>query len=437
VQKPIFFVSPSVKRLVANSGWNVLGIGAGRMLNLLAMVLVARELGLHDFGYFAFIQSTIGTLGIFAGASLGATAIRFVSLYLKTDPEKTGRVIGLVFVTSGILTATMAAIALASAGLMARSLTDTPSDTLVFSFSVAALTLVLMSLRGVQDALLSGFNSYREAAMLKLIEGAAVVLCVPTLAARFGLIGAVSGMAIALVVPLLFGLPRVRSRIRLYAIRVSWRGMRSELPILFGFSLPAFISSTISMPVTWLGLYLLSQQSDGIGQIALFNAAYQWYGPLIFLPMMINSAGIPVLVKLWASGRQKEFRRIMLLLLTAGAMIPGTAALAIFFMREAIMAAYGSDFLPGVAPLLILIAAAPLAAMARLCGTALESMNCAWLVLRGSAIWAAAFLSCAIYLVPANGAVGLAVGFCVGAVAQFLYMLIKVVELLKNSEKSM
>lgn len=45
--------------------------------------------------------------------------------------------------------------------------------------------------------------------------------------------------------------------------------------------------------------------------ITSYNAAYQWHGLMVFIPMNLMSMSITVLVQEWEAGRKERFRAIL------------------------------------------------------------------------------------------------------------------------------
>lgn len=415
-----FLNSSLLFRLLRNGFWGVLGAGVGRVLNLVAMILLARQIGIVQFGYFALIQATLGVFGVFAGAGIGSTATRFISHFRLTDPNRTGRILGMVQTLSFGLVLIALLVLVGFADPIAQSLeTDDGTDLRLAVIAGAAL-LSVSSMRSVQDAILAGFESFRDMAFLKLTEGLAIVIIMPWLAAAYGIEGALAGMAIASGLSLLIGAALVLCKLRAAAIRVNWAGMLHESGILISYSLPSVLSQLMGAPVIWFGIWLLSRQPEGVADTALYNAAYQWHGPLIFVPMILTSVSMPVLVQLWTSDERGRFLKLLALLLLAAVFLSGLPALLVALLREPIMLSYGSGFLSGQNILVLLALAAPVHTLANMGTTALQSMNRAWLVLATSGLWAAVFAFLCSILIPNLGALGLATSFLGAYAAQAL-----------------
>ena len=74
------------KALLKNMSWLTLVSGVERVAAVLQTVLVARALGITDYGVYGLIFGTIGLAASITGLQLGLTATVFVARY--RDSEK-------------------------------------------------------------------------------------------------------------------------------------------------------------------------------------------------------------------------------------------------------------------------------------------------------------------------------------------------------------
>lgn len=397
--------------LFRNGIWGVGGSGVGRILNLVAMVLLARQLGLVQFGYFGLVQATLGMFGVLAGASIGSTATRFIAQYRNQDPARASRILGMVQLLSLGLAGGVMMLVAGLSGWIASLLETGDGTDLQGPVIAGGVLMAVNSMRSVQDSTLGGFEAFRDIALLKLAEGLGILLFMPWMAMSYGVAGALAGMALATGIVLAGGAVLVLRRLRHAEIRIDWRGIRHESRILSSYSLPSLMTHFLGTPVLWFGIWWLSRQPEGVAGSALYNAAYQWHGPLIFVPMVLSTVGMPMLVRLWTGSDRRGFLKLFGVLALAAIALTGLPALVVVFLKESVMLGYGAEFLAGQTALILLVAAAPAHSLANIGLAALQSMNRAWLGLSTIVLWAAAFLSLAWLLVPALGAAGLAAAF--------------------------
>lgn len=397
------------RRILLGSFWTVLGTGTGRVLNLMAMIFAARLLGAEGFGGFGLVQSTLGLFGMFAGAALGATATRFIAATHRTDPGRTGRVIGLV-TCSALVSAVLFGVAIiALAPWLARVVLEVPD--LMLAVGLGAGLVGMGVLRGVQDATLAGFEAFRRVAILRFVEGAAALALIPLLVARFGPAGGIAALALGLGIAFLAGMHFVRSELRDNGVVPRWRGALAEWRLLRDFSVPSLLANSVATPVLWVCMLMLSRTPEGLAGVGIYNAAYQWHGPLVFVPMAIASVSLPILAQSWELGDRAAFLRLffrMLGLASATALVP---ALIVTGVSPAIMAAYGEGFETSSMVLVLLALAGPLHVAGNIATVAIQSMNCAWLLPVTHVVWGVNLLVVASFAIVSQGAEGLAVAF--------------------------
>jgi O-antigen/teichoic acid export membrane protein len=395
------------------------------------MILLARIVGQTRFGEFGMIQATLGVAGMVAGFDLGATASRFIAQHGKTDPARAGRIIALLTLVGWALAFMAAIVLLLAAAWIARDLLH--AGHLEPAIAAGTVLMVVTAIRGLQSGTLVGLERFDVVAKLNVLEGIAACVGLACLSWWFGIEGALLGMALGSFLAWVVGSVVARRILRKYDIRNSLRGCWREKSILLRFGLPSFLAGMIAPPVLWYCMMRVVQRVNGYEDLALYNAAYQWHGPLVFLPTILVSVSAPVLVQEWARGSLQQFRFIFIL--NAG-FIFGASIVPIVLiasLSESIMRWYGSAFAAGWQLLILLAFAAPLHAMAKLASMALLGMNRAWSVLGANLIWGATMLALSSLLIPDWGAMGLAASF---VAAYFLSMLAMTTPVLRSLRRA-
>ena len=401
--------SSMAKRLARGSLWSLVGSATSRLLVLLAMILVARVLGQEAFGELGLIQSTLGVFGLMAGIGLGGTGTRFVAQYAKTDPDRAGRIIALVL-SASMVTILVAALALiATSGPIARSVLG--AEHLQTALISGAVLMAATALRGIQGGVLAGLEKFDLIAKLNMLDGALSLAAMVLLAKVMGVQGALLGLALSATLVWVAGRVLLMRELEHRSIQLRYRGCLADWPILTGYTLPSFLANVVATPVLWFAMTLVANSEHGFAALGLYNAAYQWHGPMIFLPLILTSVSIPVLVQEWESGRRDRFRSVTLWIcgLTLAVALPPAALVAL--LSPWIMGLYGPGFLEGWLLLVLLVAAAPLHAIAKIASGALLGMNRAWRVLAINLAWGITLLALTVWLLPTHGVVGLAIAF--------------------------
>jgi O-antigen/teichoic acid export membrane protein len=406
--------SPVARRIASGSIWGLWGSVISRVLALGSMIVLARILGPQAFGQFGLVQSTIGVAGLMAGIGFGTTATRFIASHAR-ERERIGRIIGLLnqltctVLTLAVLLVLWFAPAVANGALHSQHLQR--------ALWIGSALLTANVLRGVQSGILAGLERFDRIAHLNIVEGIASCALVPPLGYLGGLEGGIAGLAIGSLLAWLIG-ERMKSLLLANAgVRVSYRGAWRDWRILTGYSLPSLLANLVATPVLWYSMTMLARAPGGYEALGLYNAAYQWQGPLIFLPMIIMSSSIPVLVQEWEHGSRANFRRTttwIALITLAATLAP---AVVVALSAKPVMSFYGRAFAGGWSVLVVLVLAAPLHALTRVASGALYGMNRAWRVFASNLTWGVLLIATATLLIPAQGALGLAVAFLIAYAA--------------------
>ena len=404
-----FTASSIAKRLARGSFYSLFGSASARILALVAMILVARVLGRVSFGELGLIQSTLGVAGLMAGMGLGETATRFVAKYARSDPHRAGRVIALVTSVS-IGTVLLATIVLISAsGLIAGAVLNVAQ--LQSALEFGSLLMAATAFRGIQGGVFAGLEKFDTLAKLNILDGVVSLIAMVLLAQLMGVEGAVLGLASGAIVVWLVGHALLIKELRRSGIPVRYRGCGADWRILTGYSLPSLMADLVATPVLWFAMTLVARSVQGLAGLGLYNAAYQWLGPIVFIPMTLMSVSIPVLVQEWEAGRKERFRAVTLWICGLMLTLSVPPAVVAAFLSPWIMSLYGPGFREGWMILVLLLAAAPLLALSKIASCALLGMNRAWWVLGFNLGWGATLLAVTAWLIPTRGAMGLAIAF--------------------------
>jgi O-antigen/teichoic acid export membrane protein len=401
--------SSIARRLARGSLWSLFGSAAARILVLVAMILVARVLGQVSFGELGLIQSTLGMAGLMAGMGLGETATRFVAKYATSDPLRAGRVIALVMSISVGTVVLTAVVVISLSGLIAGAMLNAPH--LQSALEWGSLLMAATAFRGIQGGVFAGLEKFDALAKLNILDGLVSLITMVLLAQIMGVQGAVLGLALGTIMVWLVGRILLMKELSTRGIAVRYRGCGADWRILTGYSLPSLLASLVATPVLWFAMTLVARSGQGFAGLGLYNAAYQWHGPMVFIPMILLSVSIPVLVQEWEAGREERFRAVTLWMCGLMLALSLPPAVVAALLSPWIMSLYGPEFREGWTVLILLLAAAPLHALAKIASGALLGMNRAWWVLGVNLGWGATLLAVTAWLVPTRGVLGLAIAF--------------------------
>jgi len=401
---------PLRARFARGAFWAILGTVISQGLLLASSVVVARFLGRQGFGELGIVRATVGMFSILAGLRLGLTATKHIAEFRTSDPARAGRVVALSSVAVTTAAALGAGLLLVVSPYLATHTMQAPHLTGVLMISAGLL--FCNALTGVQQGVLAGLEAFKAIAKVSVIRG---VLGFPLMIAGvyfWGLPGVMAGLVASNAAACLINHAALRRETRKAGIHVTCRGIRRELPILWTFSLPAFLSAALVAPVMWLAGTMLVRQPNGYAQMGLFEAASRWGKMLLILPGLLGSVAMPILSERLGAADGTQMRRTLRisLLTNAALVIPLAALLAA--LSPWVMSLYGTEFAAGWPILMLVLGAAVLIALQTSAGQIITATGRMWTGAAMNFGWAFILLvSCRLLFDAGWGGFGLAVAY--------------------------
>jgi len=382
------------------------GAVISRGLMLVASILVARMLGKTGFGELGMIQSTVGMFGVFAGFGLGLTATKHVAEFRRSDPERTGRIIGLSEM-----------VAMATGGLMSISLFvfapwlaahTINAPHLAGVLRIGAVILFLSALNGAQTGALSGFEAFKTIAYVNLFVG---LMSFPILVGGVyfgGLTGAVWALVLNLGINWLLNHLALRREARRFGIPFTFKACGREWPILWKFSLPAVLAGTIGGPVLWASNAILANRPDGYAEIGVYNAVLRFKQAPEMVLIMLMAPLLPMLSECFGKGDTRSYNKMLSNAFTLSFCIIVPVSLIQTAVPALTLLPYGREFQGHANVVQWLMLHAVLVGLFQPFGSVLASMNRMWFAVAYNVAWGIAFVALTLLLVPRYGAAGLA-----------------------------
>ncbi len=387
--------------------WSVAGAVISRALLLVASIVIARILGRDVYGEFGIIRSTVEMFLIFAGFSLGMTAVKYVAEYKEVDPDRTGRIIAFSILFAGVTGLLVMIGILIFAPLIASNSINAPH--LAGELRIGAVILFINALNGALIGALTGFEAFKAIAKVNLQAG---LISFPLFIGGvyyFGLQGAVWALAASMAVNLLLNHLALRDKTAQYSIPFSFKGCLKEKGILWSFSIPATLSGIMVSPVLWICNALLVNQPDGYGQMGIFNAVNQWRAAILFVPGMISQIVLPMLTNLNSSKDVHIYWKFFKYNIVINSVVALLVALPISGLSKVIMRTYGAGFEDGKWVLILITFSTVLIAVNNVIGQLIASKGKMWIGFFLNSLWAIVFLILSFSLISRGlGAVGLA-----------------------------
>jgi hypothetical protein len=245
-------------------------------------------MGPSHYGELGVIQSSVDFFGTFAGFGLSLTATKHIAEFRTKDPQRAGRILALSTATAAVTGVVVAIALFVLAPWLAVHTLAAPQ--LTSALRIGAALLFFAAITGAQSGALYGFEAFQVSARVQAIVG---LLNVPCMIGGYligGLQGILWGMVAARMGEWALKHAAVRREARRAQMPIEYRESRRELPVLWKFSLPALLSGALVAPVYWICSAILVNRPNGYAEMGVFNAANQWYGALLFLPVTLGTS---------------------------------------------------------------------------------------------------------------------------------------------------
>ncbi len=396
------------RRFVKGALWSVAAAVVSQGMRFLSFVIVARILGRIVFGELGMIQHTVSMFGVFAGLGLGLTATKHVAEFRSVDPARAGRIIALSSVVALISGGLVSIAVFMASPYLAQHVINAPN--LRMELWIGCGLLFFNTLIGAQVGCLAGFEAFKTIARVGLFYGLLNLLLVVLGVHFWGLSGAITGMVCAMAGSCTAHHFALRKEAKKAGIAISYRGIRSEMPVLWGFSLPAFLSNAMVGPVVWGANALLSNEVDGYDELGIFIAATQVQMALKLAGSKVGAALLPILASRDAK-KSVTFNRANILI---SWLIGVTVAVPLICFSEVMGLVFGSQYADVTARRTFVLAMfyACIMLYKQGLGRVLVANSLLWWSCLSNGMWAVVLLGSAWFL-KGFGAVGLAGAFMI------------------------
>ncbi|WP_291993486.1 oligosaccharide flippase family protein [Candidatus Accumulibacter sp. ACC003] len=343
------------ERLLSGFALNFLSAVALQGSVLLTAIVLARLLGLEDFGIYAVLVSTVM---ISAGIAQGATGLvgtKFVGELMHTDPGQIARILRMCALMAGSMGLLMALLLFVLAPTIAADVLAKPQVEPFLRWVSAAI--VLQVLVTYQYGALQGFGAFRQMSVAGIVAGLAHLGCSVAGAWFGGLTGAAIGFVAASAVRALVFTVTLRGVCRQHAVpaatAISWDDWRR----FSHFALPASLASYVTLPCLWGVTALVARQPDGLAWVALFSVAHQVRLAAIQMPALLNAVSFSALSRLKGQGERGGFRQVFWTNMIVSVCFTSALVAVLALFSKEILGLYGAQFVQGSPVLLVMLLA--------------------------------------------------------------------------------
>jgi O-antigen/teichoic acid export membrane protein len=395
------------RRFATGAWWSLVGAGSARGITLLAGLIAGRMLGPSGFGEFGLIQSTHAVFGAFAGLGLGTATAKLIAENRDSAPARAGGVIAIASMMSLGAGLIMALLLFGLSPWLAAHTLAAPH--LTPDLRVATGLLLFGAVNGAQSGSLAGLEAFRTIATLSALRASVGAAGMLVGLHYHGVSGGVLGLVLGEFASALLSQFLVHRECAQHGVRLHWKTWRLDIRRLWALGLPALLGSIATMPALWAAKVWLVNQPNGYSQAGIFDAANRWALVILFLPSAIAPVQLPMLASMWSAGDNSGYRRLVQVNAAVAAAICIVPGIVLASLSAQVMAIYGPAFHPGRVTLAILSLSAVAVAMNTVLGNALIGAGRIWHRCLFDYLLASILAGLAWWLIPLQGAAGLAV----------------------------
>lgn len=403
-----------LSRLLTGTLWNGVSLALNQGGTFLGSVLVARMLGQVAFGQYAIVLSTLISVAVLSQTGLAYAATKYIAEFRSVDKERTGRIVSLCAFLGPALAAIFAVSMAIAAPFVAGPVLG--SKSLAVPLAAGAIFVLAYASNSYQVGALTGLERYRALVAPAAVCTLVTIALIAAGAKSAGVTGAIVGLSIATAIRWYLHQRALKREFRDAGIAVSSQGMWRELPLLYGFALPATLSGYLMIPALWITNAWLVRQPQGYAHLAQFAAAQTLRLMVMFVPLLLNQVGLSVLNNTRRGGTAESYASVHRM--NRAALTGSTAAFAVLVgaCGHYVLRVFGSDFAGGGDTVLwILLASAVVESAFLGAYQVIQAVGRMWTSLLAIAIpWQVAFVASAFFLIPRFAAAGLAAAYLAG-----------------------
>lgn len=415
--------SDIAQRMAAGAFWSFTGATVSKLLVLGAGIFCAHILGKVDYGKFGMVKSTLGMFLVLGSMGIGLTATKYIAEYRKSDKE---HVCSIYLLTNGfamLLALVVAILVLLFSEALAANVLQAPE--LSQPIKISSLVLLFTILNTAQDATLAGFESFKYIALSTFLCSVMESVGMVVMGYYYGVMGAVIGYGSGFILKAIVNKLLINKDLKRHGIKIRFTDFRkSDLHLLYTYTLPAALSTLLAAPTFWIVRTMLARDS-GFGELAIYDVADQWKLILLFIPGTISQIILPIMSSL-EKDNKRRFWKVLHTNMLLNAAITTILTILILLFCNYIMNLYGKGFDEPM-PLIILAFSTIFTSISTVLGISISSLAKMWTWLGVNLAWAVTtIIATYIFLSMGYQATGVAIailiGYAVQAIIQYFYL---------------
>ena len=188
-----------------NATWFTALSAFERVIAVVQTVIIARVLGITEYGVYGFLFGTIGFVASVVGLQMGLTATVYVARYRGTEKAKASAVITIVGRFGWAVGAVFVVLAAPFSPALATFFLGSGQYQLPMALGIVFVGATIVS--GIQEGVAQGFEIFRSLAKIKIFSSLLTLAAIAPMASYFGLVGVLAAVLGGVVVVTSFRYP--------------------------------------------------------------------------------------------------------------------------------------------------------------------------------------------------------------------------------------
>lgn len=420
------------ERLLSGAFWNMLATIASKGFTVFAGIIVARLLGAELYGEVGMVQSSATMFQVLAVCGIGLTCSKYVAELKKSDPYSAGEVIGFSLVFSVLFGIVIAGVFFILSPFLAGCILN--KESIVLLLRMSSVLLFLGALNGVQTGILSGFEAFRSQSVVNFFSGLITFLCIVLAAYAWKTAGVILGMIAGGISQCCFNIYTIKKFLVKYKIKITMRYFRNQFVLIYKFSIPAMMSGLIYWVSIWIGNAMLVNQHDGYTQLGIYNAGYQWFSIILFLPSILTGAILPIMSERKGAKDFSTMRNVLFFSIKSSFFFVFPVCIIFSILSPYIMKMYGEGFEAHWDVLVLILVMALFTCVQNMMSNTFAVVEKMWLNFSLNFAWGVLYIFLIVILLRNGlGAIGLALAGLFASIVRFALTVIFSFKVLKSA----
>lgn len=396
-----FINTDSKKRFFDAILFGIGGAVISKGLLMLFNIIIARMLGEVKYGVYSIINNTVQTFTVFAGAGIGVTLTRFVSLYREKDKNMVGIVIKTLLIFNSILSIAVALLIFIFSGTISNIISEQVNISL--HLKITAGTIFFTSIALILQSILQGFERFKKIAIVQIISNILSLFLGIILTKLFGIKGTViSLLVLQILMTIFFGIT-IKGILKNKDIILKFQINEIIKDAIKNVAIPAFLSTIFVLPIIWITNFIFTK-NNGYDEFAAFSVCLQWFTILNYLPQQFGQVK-PIYTQMYADGKFDELKKAIKKIMKFSILFASVAALILSLVSKILLGMYGTYYLNYIIPFVVMLIASIFYAIQSQFGSIFQAIGKVWMCFILNVIWAISFIVSffALYKIGAIG----------------------------------